>query len=337
MTAIAVQPLSTVHGATQFSSATRQDHLAELRDLENARALLDQKICEPLKLLGYNITKTSRVSQLVKQNTITATLAPQNLKTSHSIGSIVEQELLSSSLKINSNEPVCLIELPTGQLDVGEVCSLKDDLLESLRQHGVKPVRVYVKLLKDGTDGGKVALLNVVNTELGGPSMVQLLDRSFHNESWKEILVLKEAWNGYDLMWRDEAWPQSASADGSGTTEMFKPEENTSLQHSAADAPMQEPKAVSEASSHSESPVIEPSTKEVVHDEPILTEHPAMKALREREESRAHVQYPTFTRGEDNEGLLDIIRTHSSGIETRGPAAVIQNSSKEIDDEFEVI
>ena len=119
------------------------------------------------------------------------------------------------------------------------------------------------------------------------PSMIQLLDMSFHDESWKKILVVKEAWNGYDLLWRDEAWPGDLSEsvtveDTISPVEVDLSTLPTAEQNDTTSEHVQ-PKPLAETISSSGD--VDVSDQ----DEPEQVEHPAMKELREKELTRTRV------------------------------------------------
>ncbi|OCT44653.1 hypothetical protein CLCR_05839 [Cladophialophora carrionii] len=129
-----------------------------------------------------------------------------------------------SAVHVNSNEPVVL-----GNLDedkAGRVDAEKRDMLNyvvdiattELRDvWNIWPVRVYgaygLPMSKLGYGQGEVeegsvpgfsiTLLNVVNTDIGGPSMPQLLDASCDATEWGRV-IRKELWRDRDLVSRED-------------------------------------------------------------------------------------------------------------------------------------
>lgn len=130
-----------------------------------------------------------------------------------------------AALHVNSNEPVLLLNLP-GAPDAAPSAArqrihhiLAHTLTLLQRDYNIRPVRVYAGAYlpsfdndeeesrsedgnEDGTGNGKghgkdgfsISLLNVVNTELGGPGMVALLDQTCGIKAWGLGLMGKEEW-----------------------------------------------------------------------------------------------------------------------------------------------
>ncbi|OAP64801.1 hypothetical protein AYL99_00773 [Fonsecaea erecta] len=152
---------------------------------------------------------------------------------------------------INSNEPVLLINFEQNfhPKDRNHVNDVVDATVEQLQQQwNVWPVRVYGHVgaltrrelegagnaakYGDMRDGRfSMTLLNVVNTEIGGPSMPQLLDASCDAPEWRRY-VRREVWRGRDLVSREEgegSWSQQddvAAAEADNASERSFRSEN---------------------------------------------------------------------------------------------------------------
>lgn len=328
------------------------DDYVESPDTFEASNLLVLQMSTVLRNMGYDIDTIKKVAGRAEANVIDAIVVPANklFNDRDSITDFVQTELLSKdklrqkNIYLNSNEPVLLLEASRElEFEPTQMHSLKEDLLAVLRGNGVKPVRVYARLV-EATEQPHIGLtlLNVVNTDIGGPSMVQLLDAAFHGEGWKEELVLKEAWNGYDLLWRDEAWSRTETGapqmpDNLPANEVQEPSSSTTSTEASSDiTQQQEASPVQRTSSYYKDINAVPEDEEDF--EPAVVEHSAMKELREREATRSGVQHPTWSRMQDDPGLLDIITTHSSSIKDTDPVSVITAPSVEApEDEFEVV
>ncbi|ETI20981.1 hypothetical protein G647_07324 [Cladophialophora carrionii CBS 160.54] len=129
-----------------------------------------------------------------------------------------------SAVHVNSNEPVVLVNLDgdnAGREDAEKRDTLNyvvDIATTELRDvWNIWPVRVYgaygLPMAKPGygqgdveegsVPGFSITLLNVVNTDIGGPSMPQLLDASCDATEWGWV-VRKELWRDRDLVSRED-------------------------------------------------------------------------------------------------------------------------------------
>lgn len=312
--------------------------------------LLITKMVDVLRNMGYNGSAVERVASRAEANTIEASnlIADGPSNDEDSLSRFVEKELLNEpklrqrEVYLNSNEPVLLLQASKELgLEPSQIHELKENLLRILRRKGIKPVRVYIRQTEAlEQSNAAVMLLNVVNTDIGGPSMVQLLDAAFHGEEWKEELMVKEAWNGYDLLWKDEAWADGAVNAEREVVEKHSEEQQTDGASVAGDAPaVAQPKedqgAQVNVAQYKDVDAV-PEDEEDMEPEPV--EHPAMKELREHEAQRLGVQHPTWSRGQDDTGLVDIITTHSSAAGDTDPVSIIAGRTKESsEDEFEVV
>jgi len=334
-------------------------HIAEMNHGSN---LLVNTMAVVLRNMGYDDATLEKVSSRANANTIKATNTPTDdfLDDSQTLAHFIDTELLDAgklrakSLYINSNEPVLLLEASRDlKLSAERIWALKDNIVDVVKRRGIKPVRVYVRLVEMGESGEQqppyvgIVLLNVVNTDIGGPSMVQLLDAGFHGREWKEVLVLKEGWNGEELLWRDEDWSGlEVKSETASVPPQLKSTEAVNAPvdapiddaaHALADAQIEESLPTRASSSQYKDVNAVPEDEDEDF-EPATIEHPAMKELREREAQRGGVQHPTWSQMEDDPGLLDIITTQSSRPQDTGPVSIIMTQPADSsDDGFEVV
>ena len=89
-------------------------------------------------------------------------------------------------VNVNSNEVILLINNLGGvsPLEIGGITTEVVTQLES--KHNIKPVRVISGTFMTSLNGQgfSISLLNVVNTDIGGPSMIELLDAPSEVEGW---------------------------------------------------------------------------------------------------------------------------------------------------------
>jgi triose/dihydroxyacetone kinase / FAD-AMP lyase (cyclizing) len=95
---------------------------------------------------------------------------------------------------VNSNEPDLMVNT-SAMFSCGEMRGFLGQVISQLRVgYGVKPVRVYAgadqldRAFGSDEKEGKsfsLSILNVVNTEIWGPSMVPLLDGACEVSGWK--------------------------------------------------------------------------------------------------------------------------------------------------------
>jgi len=309
--------------------------------------LLSTKITSVLRNWGYTEAEQRKVGSLVAANTVhaTTTCIPKNESGSDvdgGVGALIDSLLDPNALeerclRLNSNEIVLLIQTPK------TVDRIKDGVLDLLRERGIRPVRVYVRVV-DSTEESEeetgASLLNVVNTDIGGPGMVQLLDAAFHGEEWKEDLVLKEAWNGFDLLWRDEVrvdHTEDLRQRAAAETETSEREHEAQLEPEAvstSEPALQTEEERRDFTGESLHPVdVHPKTEHEEDPVPPI-EHPAMKVLREIEAEQSGIEHPTWSREHESQSVLDVIMAQSAGLKSTDPESLISqvNEHDGVDD-----
>jgi dihydroxyacetone kinase len=118
-------------------------------------------------------------------------------------------------LNVNSNEVVLLIN-NLGGVSVLEMGGITTEVVSQLRDaYGIKPVRILSGTYMTSLNGlgFSISLLNVVNTDIGGPGMLELLDAPSEVPGWSAP-IRKETW---------EANNQAVREGTSRVTEEVKP------------------------------------------------------------------------------------------------------------------
>ncbi len=184
------------------------------------------KIAGALASMGYGIEDVKKVAQLVIQNVGTVSSSSsisastgitvtKEMSTQDSIKEMLARLLHPTSshlpglvrLRVNSNEPVLLLNV-SASISTSELRVLLTRTIVQLHDtYHIMPVRVYAGDYNirdpDRDEDGRekkqfsISIVNVVNTEIGGPSMIQLLDEPCGAEGWR-VGVTKEEWETCD-------------------------------------------------------------------------------------------------------------------------------------------
>ncbi|KAH9901844.1 dihydroxyacetone kinase [Xylariomycetidae sp. FL2044] len=117
-------------------------------------------------------------------------------------------------LNINSNEVVLLVN-NLGGVSALELGGITAEVVKQLGQWGIEPVRILSGTYMTSLNGlgFSISLLNVVNTDIGGPSMIQLLDSPCEATGWAAP-ISKNTW---------EAKNKNTREDISSSDENIKP------------------------------------------------------------------------------------------------------------------
>jgi dihydroxyacetone kinase len=122
-----------------------------------------------------------------------------------------------SFLKVNSNEVVLLVNNlgSVSPLEMGGITTEAVAQLDS--KYGIRPVRVITGMFMTSLNGlgFSISLLNVVNTDIGGPGMIELLDADAEVTGWSAP-IRKETW---------EAKNTATRTDEKGQSEEVRPSE----------------------------------------------------------------------------------------------------------------
>lgn len=144
-------------------------------------------------------------------------------------------------LNVNSNEVVLLVN-NLGGLSPLELGGITAEVVQQLdKAWGIQPVRIlsgtYMTSLNQ--PGFSITLLNVVNTDIGGPSMIQLLDHPCEATGWTAP-ISKETWEEKNSATREGVASSGEKVKESGlkydakaATEAL----NTGLEHVVAAEP----------------------------------------------------------------------------------------------------
>jgi len=107
-------------------------------------------------------------------------------------------------LNVNSNEIVLMIN-NLGGVSVLELGGITAEVVSQLEQsYNIKPVRVLAGTYMTSLNGlgFSISILNVVNTNIGGPSMIQLLDAPCEVTGWAAP-IRKETWEAKSSQTRE--------------------------------------------------------------------------------------------------------------------------------------
>jgi triose/dihydroxyacetone kinase / FAD-AMP lyase (cyclizing) len=105
---------------------------------------------------------------------------------------------------VNSNEVVLLVN-NLGGVSVLELGGITTEVVKQLEVWGIRPVRILSGTYMTSLNGlgFSITLLNVVNTEIGGPSMIQLLDYPCEATGWSAP-IMKETWEARNTKTRED-------------------------------------------------------------------------------------------------------------------------------------
>lgn len=107
-------------------------------------------------------------------------------------------------LNVNSNEIVLLIN-NLGSVSVLELGGITAEVVGQLeKSYNIKPVRILAGTYMTSLNGlgFSISILNVVNTDIGGPSMLQLLDAPCEAAGWTAP-IRKETWEAKSTQTRE--------------------------------------------------------------------------------------------------------------------------------------
>lgn len=329
---------------------------------------------------GYTDDEVSKVGHLVEKNLYTchsaqveediARIVPEEGDASMDNKEAVEKKVdfmlkglldtdvveRDANVHVNSNEPVLLINID--QNEPGHMDSAQRDLMNyvvdasvvALQQKwNIWPVRVYAGAVLPGWNNVQTAdniafsltLLNVVNTDIGGPSMPQLLDASCSATEWDRIARM-EVWRGRDLVSRDDrdAMDKDDNLNASEHSFGSNDDDNKSVGSDALSPAIlqaatlpddsnepepddtiwhEEPQVLPDAPEDGEQPPPRPEdiqtheaadqgdcdTRESLKQEPF-------SSSQEFELPERHIEHPTWARKDDSMSLLDLIRSQAS-------------------------
>ncbi|KAI1746162.1 dihydroxyacetone kinase [Xylaria scruposa] len=119
-------------------------------------------------------------------------------------------------LNVNSNEVVLLVN-NLGGVSVLELGGITTEVVKQLGEWGIRPVRILSGTYMTSLNGlgFSISLLNVVNTDIGGPSMIQLLDYPCEATGWSAPIA-KETWEAKNTNTREDCATSDQSVKPSG-------------------------------------------------------------------------------------------------------------------------
>ncbi|KAI1485819.1 Dak1 domain-containing protein [Biscogniauxia mediterranea] len=119
-------------------------------------------------------------------------------------------------LNVNSNEVVLLVN-NLGGVSALELGGITTEVVRQLSQWGIQPVRILSGTYMTSLNGlgFSISLLNVVNTDIGGPSMIQLLDYPCEATGWSAP-ISKETWEAKNTNTREHTADSDQNIKPSG-------------------------------------------------------------------------------------------------------------------------
>ncbi|TAQ90601.1 hypothetical protein B7494_g1052 [Chlorociboria aeruginascens] len=120
-------------------------------------------------------------------------------------------------LRVNSNEVILLIN-NLGGVSVLELSGITAEVVGQLENsYNIKPVRILAGTYMTSLNGlgFSISILNVVNTNLGGPSMLQLLDAPCEAAGWAAP-IRKETWEAKSSETREDSSVEEVETKPSG-------------------------------------------------------------------------------------------------------------------------
>jgi dihydroxyacetone kinase len=120
-------------------------------------------------------------------------------------------------LRVNSNEVVLLIN-NLGGVSVLELGGITTEVVGQLeKDYNIKPVRILAGTYMTSLNGlgFSISILNTVNTNIGGPSMIQLLDDPCEAAGWTAP-IRKETWEAKSSQTREGSAKTGGEITASG-------------------------------------------------------------------------------------------------------------------------
>jgi triose/dihydroxyacetone kinase / FAD-AMP lyase (cyclizing) len=167
------------------------------------------KICSATAARGYSLEEVLRVGKLVVKNLLSVgsnlrldlqdgpSSSPSEPDMSSRVRDMVSR-MLDPKLRdpgfveVNSNETVLHISGHKG-LTMLEMGAITSEAVKQMEHWHIRPVRIYTESVSELSGPGHervqdrnfaITILNVCNTDIGGPSMIQLLDAPAEAAGW---------------------------------------------------------------------------------------------------------------------------------------------------------
>ena len=208
--------------------------------IEGGGFYLLAKICGALAAACWPLASVMTVARLVNRNLLFVGRTEKQERPDWHVPTLVQGALRGllhheqrnpSFVHVNSNEVVLSITLSpmSARYERGHIV---DAMVSQLRDDwNIRPVRVFTNIhwrsntFAEEDRHFSITLLNVCNTDIGGPSMIQLLDAPCEAEGWKAF-AQKESWESHRQLetTRTEAHAEPSTQE-SANVAMATPEE----------------------------------------------------------------------------------------------------------------
>jgi hypothetical protein len=237
------------------------------------------------------------------------------------------------AVHVNSNEPVLLINFDEPQPRDAANHVIDITSIELRHKWNILPVRVYAgsfmpsKTVVEGElPGGNqellfsITVLNVVNTDIGGPSMPQLLDADCDDNMWLSFMR-REVWRGHDLVNKEEGLEGYAhdAQDGSERSVSSETEDDKSVGSDVLAPSDAEDTNFETEGQEASTDAVEPKAQSILLPESSVERDVAEKVSEEPEASEImaedepvpvrEIEHPTWDRSHDSVSLLDLIKS----------------------------
>jgi hypothetical protein len=349
-----------VHFQRDRRASVTDDQTIGTTPSTGAGAVLVAKVCDALVQQGYDDDTIRKVGGLVVRNLMTC--ASTQVGEEAGLETMIQAEddekdmqrtvelmlrglfdkntTRSRTVNVNSNEPVLLIN-GFDRIEKHHFATLMRKTVQQLQKDwNVWPVRIYAgRYFSTSGSGFSITLLNVVNTDIGGPSMVQLLDEPSNRPEWHQFLR-REIWRDRELVSSEEGrWVSGEEDDNisdGGSVHSFESDSSYAAESvlrlviekspRRAESPSAPEKSDVDVEAALESPLSpegKPSELELETDDEDSTfatveKEKASLMLEEQERPERNIVHPTWDRRHDSTSLIDLIRSQALDIPPLG-------------------
>lgn len=349
-----------VHFPRDRQASANDDEIVGTTPSTGAGTVLVAKVCDALVRQGYEDDIIRKVGGLVVSNLMTCASiqvgeepgletmiqAEDDEKDMQRKVELMLKGLLdknttrSRTVNVNSNEPVLLINGFDGIEKHHFTILMRKTVQQSQKDWNVWPVRIYAgRYFSTSGSGFSITLLNVVNTDIGGPSMVQLLDEPSDCPEWQQFLR-RENWRDRELISSEDGHWVSGEEDDNvsdgGSVHSFESDSSYADESVLRLVIEKSPRRAQSPSGPDKSDVDDEATLESplnpdggageheieADDEEstfaIVEKEKTSSMLGERETPDRNIVHPTWDRRHDSISLIDLIRSQALEIPPLG-------------------
>lgn len=351
-----------VHFQRDQRLSVKDDEMIGATPSTGAGTVLVAKVCDALVRKGYDDEIVRKVGGLVVGNLMTC--ASTQVGEEAGLETMIQAdddemdmqrtvELMlrglldmnttrSRTVNVNSNEPVLLIN-GFDRIEKHHFTTLMRKTVQQLQKDwNVWPVRIYAgRYFSTSGSGFSITLLNVVNTDIGGPSMVQLLDEQSDCPEWHQFLR-REAWRDRELVSSEEGhWVLGEEDDNvsdRGSVHSFQSDSSYAAESVLRLVIEKSPRRTESPSAPEKSDAdvdvevalqspLSPDEKAGEHEIEsdgedstfaALEKEQTSSMLEEQQPPERNIVHPTWDRRHDSTSLIDLIRSQALDIPPLG-------------------